>query len=141
MRIPPSVAQHIGQLFATARANEHAAQIIDGARASITNARTAAIELRFDTAIADATTAATLIRPTVAANDGRIHPYARTAMSATLSVSGIPFAIETLAARDAKNAATILELVLADLNDARGFAADLAASARAEADELSRRYL
>jgi hypothetical protein len=62
-------------------------------------------------------------------------------MSATLSVSGIPFAIETLAARDAKNAATILELVLADLTDARGFAADLAASARAEADELSRRYL
>jgi hypothetical protein len=138
MRIPPSVAREIGQQYATARVHEHAARQLDASTTLMQRAGSSVGAGDFDGAAADAARAVDLL--TAVARDSRqLEASVATAAATTF----VQLSLALTAVSQQQGAAAIEAFTggaQAAIDGAR-LATDVAASARAAADDLARPYL
>jgi hypothetical protein len=138
MRIPPSVAQQIGQHFASANANAGAAHDLQRVADLATSASRALERGHTDAALTDAYDAATLIDALASSANPALTAARGDAVAV---VTPLSHAIEALTLGDAWVAAMMLSSTRAHATAGATNATDVAATHRSSADELSRPYL
>jgi hypothetical protein len=138
MRIPPAVAQQIGQHYASANANDGAARDFRRVTELATSGLAAVERGQLGAALTDAYDAATLINGLASSADPALATARRDAVTVVLPLSN---AIEALTVGDAWLAASVLTSTRAAADAGASNATDVAASHRWTADELSRPYL